>query len=911
MSGDQLTQVEKEALKHRLDWTERVLGEMLKGEKPAIDIAATDEKWLYDQLTRMYAGHYLSSPVNSYATLPGEGEKEAAAKGDTRFHPLPSRFVLSESRKARQELESANIHNYHILGTDDRPATDADHYVCTPAAMGALHQAVVLMQRNLEAPAGQKKLLVMQNRNGFWDEIVNGLGLKQDVVRQALGMAVTADTESTKNAILFSGKDIQKKLAPSAKSQMFPNGMEMQFGSTQPKKADETGQIILHENMKAGLRDAVVPLHWFLSADEVSKTYEGNGFEKVESMMKRIYDQIGYEEVCKRLRDRGYDPERTVFVANDTGWALNVDFSNEPEFAAAKAEVVPGKQWPDVELGPIVDAMGGITRFMDALQKCYERKGISEPLRYRDTQLYMLFKLAPERKDIRVHSYFGTSTGYVTFDPRPNQKGSLYTEHFCVPDGQPEGPKGKTQAELGARYLLTDSPQARTVRAISHDFNLPKSIKPLFDHHAKDRNHRNKLRLLTQDNWLDDVKSGSGGAGFARLAGEEGWKLSGKKYDAFEEYAEAADAIYLGSHSRAILDDYDAHNARLSLLFCKAGTHKQILHDVMYGKSLMIANPDLRFFSENGATHQNWADPAMGERFINYLRSLDPAEHPWGRQLLLYRYFHENSLIKQQPKYIWTQVEGQPLSVVLREACDKHIPHAVTRYAKEAYGDDRNDLFAVTVLGSASTRSPLYTDSAYYLGYECAREGIHGRSGGGRYGIMGAFSRGMMDYQDTHPQQADMSHLSAIQMPRTVQFEGLALDIDAMDKQKNRYVAIEPGMDPRMISLFRSDVMIADAGGLGTLEEIFYFISLKQAAHPVAKNKPMIIINHAHLGPEAIRLYDPLLATLSAKDRQDIHVVATPQEAMDLALKFRKEGYKPRNPAAAPGGTGEGLRLAL
>ncbi|MCM2343737.1 MAG: LOG family protein [Alphaproteobacteria bacterium] len=910
MSGDQLAPAEKETLQNRLDWTERVLAAMLAGDKPAININAADEKWLYDQLTRMYAGHYLSSPANSYATLPGEGPAEIKAKGDTRYHPLPSRFVLSDSRKARQELENANIHNFHILGTDDQPAVDADHHVLTSAALGALHQAVTLLRQNLDQPAGQKKLVVLQSRNNFWDHVIVGLDLGQDLVRQSLGVAVTSDTETTKNAILFSGKDIQKTIAPSHKSQLFPQGMEMQFGSTQPKKADETGQIILHENMKAGLRDAVVPLHWFLSADEVSKTYEGNGFEKIESMMLRIYEQIGYEEVCKRLRDRGYDPERTVFVANDTGWALSSDFSQEPEFSAAKAEAVPGKPWPDVELGPVVDAMGGITRFMDAVQKCYARKGLSEPLRYRDTQLYMLFKLVPERKDVKIHSYFGTSTGYVTFDPRPNQKGSLYTEHFCVPDGQPEGIQGKTQAELGSRYLLTDSPQARTVRAIAQDFNVPKSLKPLFDHHAKDRNHRNKLRLLTQDNWLDDVRAGSGGTGFARLAGEEGWKLSGKKYDAFEDYAEAADAIYLGAHSRAILDDYEAHNARLSLLFCKAGTHKQILHDVMYGKSLMIANPDLRFFSENGATHQNWADPAMGERFINYLKSLDPAEHPWGRQLLLYRYFHENSLIKQQPKYIWTQVEGQPLSVVLREARDNHASHKVTRYTKEEYGDDRHDLFSMTVLGSASTRSPLYTDSAYYLGYEAGRAGMHGRSGGGRYGIMGAFSRGMMDYQDTHPQQADCSHLSAIQMPRTVQFEGLALDISAMDTQKNRYVAIEPGMDPRMISLFRSDVMIADAGGLGTLEELFYFISLKQAGHPVVKDKPMIIINHAHLGPEAIRLYDPVLATLSAKDRKDIHVVTTPQEAMELVLKFRKEGYKPRNPASGPGASGEPLRLA-
>ena len=110
----------------------------------------------------------------------------------------------------------------------------------------------------------------------------------------------------------------------------------------------------------------------------------------------------------------------------------------------------------------------------------------------------------------------------------------------------------------------------------------------------------------------------------------------------------------------------------------------------------------------------------------------------------------------------------------------------------------------------------------------------------------------------------------------------------------NRYVAIEPGMDPRMLSLFRSDVMIADAGGLGTLEEIYYFIALKQQGHPVVQNKPLIIINHAHLGPGALRLYDPLLAVLPERDRKDIFVVPDAAAAMEMVLTFQREGYAPQ-----------------
>lgn len=889
MSGNQLTQTEKKDLSEKLKWAEECLHAILKGDKPSINPACPEENWLLDQLTRMYAGHYISSHPHSYITLPGDGPVEMKAKGITRYHPVSARFVLTQKRKLVEELGSATISNFHIMGSDDQPAVDADHYITVPAGIEALYQTISQLRQNTQ---GAKKLTIIQSNEDTWQPLLEFLGADDPAVRKALGCAVTQSREETKNAILYGGKDIDKEVQPSLRGKQFLNGLELLFGSTQPKKADETSQILLHEKVKAGVKDAVIPLHWFLSADEVSKTFEGNSFEKIDSMLTRIYDQIGYDEVCKRLRDRGFDPDRVVFCANDTGVSFSEDLSEEPEFKASHHEKIPGRPWPGVELGPVVDAQGGVMKFMADVKACRARLGYTEPLRYLDTQVYMFFKLTPKREDVKIESYFGTGTGFVTPNPRPTSNGSLYTEHYCVPDGQPDGINGKTQAELGTRYLYTDSPQARCLRAMTQDQAIPSSVRPLFRNAAEDRNRRSKLRLLTQDNWLPDVGSGSGGSGFSRLVNENSWKLSGKKYDAFEDFAQAADAIYLGNHSKTILADYDRFHTRLSLLFCKAGTHKQILHDVMYNKALMITNPDLRFFSENGATHQNWADPAMGEKFIDYLKALDPAEHPWGQQLLLYRYFHENSLIKQQPKYIWTQTEQQILPNQLRNIREKHMGHAVTKYTKEEYGSDRNDLFSVTILGSASTRNPLYTNSAYYIGYECAREGIALRSGGGRYGIMGSASHGYMDYQNAHPQLADRTHLSAIQMPRTVQFEGLALDINDLRDGGNRYVAIEPGMDSRMLNLFRSDVIIADAGGLGTLEEIYFFIALKQQGHPLVKNKPLIIINHAHLGPDAIRLYDPLLAVLPEKDRKDIFVVPDAETAMNLTMQFICDGYK-------------------
>lgn len=881
-------------LTDKLAWAEKTLSAILAGEKPGIDTADHEQNWLYEQLTRLHAGHFLPSVAQNYVTLPGDDETEMKAKGITKYHSISARSQ-TQRHKLADELHDAGIQNFRVMGF---ASSDADNLVLVPSGIKALHETICQLQKNLNGK--HTKLTVIQNREGVYDPFVSFLGAIDHPLDKTLNCAITNEREATKSMLLYQGTLIDKE--PVAEPSRYPKGMQMMFGSTQPKKSDETSQILLHRKLAAGVVQAVVPLHWFLSADEISRTFEGNTFEKVESMLDRVYDQVGYNVVCKRLIERGYDPERVVFCANDTGVELSEDLSGEPEFKASRHELIPNRPWPGVELGPIVDAQGGIMQFMTAVKNCRERLGRTEPLRYRDTQLYMFFKLTPKREDVVVESYFGTATGYVITNPRPTNDGSLYTEHYCVPDGQPEGMNGKTQAELGKTYLFGDSPQARCLHAMMEDLGVPHSSKPMFKHAAQDRNRRSKLRLLTQDNWLADVL-GSGGIGFAQKVNENGWKLTRKEYDAFEDYAEAADAIYLGDHTHAILKDYDVYKTRLSLLFCKAGTHKQILHDCMYEKSLMICNPELRFFSENGAAHQNWADPAVGRRFIDYLKSLDPAEHPWGQDLLLYRFYHENAMIKQQPKYIWTQVEGPDvatnkpgnLSAKLRDARERFNPYPVTRYTKEEYGQDRDDLFSVTLLGSASTRNQLYTQSAYYMGQECAREGLHLRSGGGRYGIMGAGSEGMMDYWITHPKQADRSHLSAIQMPRTVQFEGLALDLKTLHKGGNSYVAIEPGMDPRMRSLFRSDVIIADAGGLGTLEEIYYFLELKRQGDPLVKDKPLIVINHPHLGKDAIHLYDALLATLPERDKKDIFVVENAQQAMDLVMDFKNNGYKPQN----------------
>ena len=81
---------------------------------------------------------------------------------------------------------------------------------------------------------------------------------------------------------------------------LLTKGGYLAFASTQPKKPDDAIQVITNANAQLSVIDPIQALHWFLSADEKSRTYLGNAHEKVQSLIDRIYNNLGYEKVAGR-----------------------------------------------------------------------------------------------------------------------------------------------------------------------------------------------------------------------------------------------------------------------------------------------------------------------------------------------------------------------------------------------------------------------------------------------------------------------------------------------------------------------------------------------------------------------------------------------------------------------------------
>jgi predicted Rossmann-fold nucleotide-binding protein len=188
-------------------------------------------------------------------------------------------------------------------------------------------------------------------------------------------------------------------------------------------------------------------------------------------------------------------------------------------------------------------------------------------------------------------------------------------------------------------------------------------------------------------------------------------------------------------------------------------------------------------------------------------------------------------------------------------------------------------------LAQAATRVAAYTDEAFDFGYWVVSKGWHFRTGGGCYGIMGAGADGALQWMEERPSVAWRAHLSAIQMPRTMQFEGACLDLPELKRQAasgrlvNKFLKVEPDFDRRMRNLFRSHVIIATVGGPGTFQEITRFLRLvKLANDPLVHGKKMIIVN-----PEPAWRFRPLGKAYGSMAGD---LPETPQGASD-----RRAGY--------------------
>ena len=145
----------------------------------------------------------------------------------------------------------------------------------------------------------------------------------------------------------------------------------------------------------------------------------------------------------------------------------------------------------------------------------------------------------------------------------------------------------------------------------------------------------------------------------------------------------------------------------------------------------------------------------------------------------------------------------------------------------------------ICVFGSSSESIDReFLDSAEHLGQTLAEKGKTVLFGAGRYGVMGAVSRGA---------KAAGGRLIGVS-PSFFQ------ELDVLADYADELIFTETMRERKEIMEDNSDAFIICAGGIGTFEEFFEVLTLKQLGR---HSKPIIIYNYKGY-------YDELLAMMKA-----------------------------------------------
>ena len=179
----------------------------------------------------------------------------------------------------------------------------------------------------------------------------------------------------------------------------------------------------------------------------------------------------------------------------------------------------------------------------------------------------------------------------------------------------------------------------------------------------------------------------------------------------------------------------------------------------------------------------------------------------------------------------------------------------------------------ICVYGAASQNiDPKYTDAGYDLGLKLAKRGHGLVFGGGNGGMMGAVARGAHD---------GGAHIIGI-APSFFNIDGV------LYPHSDEIIYTETMRQRKQKMEDMSGAFIVTPGGIGTFEEFFEILTLKQLART---DKPLVILNTAGYYDSMLMMMRHSIENnfLTASTMGLIFVADTPDEALDYITDYRSQ----------------------
>jgi predicted Rossmann-fold nucleotide-binding protein len=903
----------------RLDWAEKTLTAILKGEKPKVDPSHPDQAWFYEQMIRMHADFFIPEVPRAYVTLPGEGAFELEQKGDTKIHPLG---YEQTTRKSNIDLhmQKEGVMNYKILGSDYgfrdvkvkplKQADFADSFILGRGDFFAMWQFVHFLQAKLskdhDADLGAKPLVLQNSGRAFWQPVIDGLGLEtyEDDLKKRAGFQITSFPNETEDVISQSlGKWASREPKKSRNIPEIPAGSVLLMVTGNSKKVHELQDIM--NTQKTGVK--VYPFSKFFpkpeEAKELSRTYAGNNYEKMEKAWERL-DEMSPDEIEAMLKKQRIDPAKTFLWFDDRGMETVTDFYSAGQFDECREFLNGYKPGPGAEMAHVFKSMS-LEDFYARMEKIATgmEKKTQEPvdLGLTDLTTYMVSPILADSKGKRpFYSFFGTTSDELVFAPRPASDLHKYSEHFQRPKNMPDD---RTKAEIPG-YIETMSGMALAAKAAIRTFGMDENqvISKAMKAEFREKSKGQRWNVGTQYSLMPD-STGHGSSGLIRQLNGGVVFMKGRDAD-YDILSESDHDVPINEkeemHVSSALNNFQrfAIDADCFVLTPEQGkpennmTHWQklfVFYSLIVGKQIF--------------------DPAVSSKPFALLNRKN--DQTWEPALEIFAHLHKKSLIGDKPNHLFRMFDTiKKTSDYLKRAMTRYIPDNIPMtHFQEMGAKSPEDLFRVTVFCSASSTNALLRDQARQLGFQLAAYGFALKNGGGsggiqqdfddmfdengfmrgdirREGLMVETSLGVHEFrkfwETNFDEPAPRNWVESIQCEQTFQSEGLC--------EFNDRSVVHPNIYHRMDDLADTEAFIVDAGGSGTVQEIAGILMLREAGLLPIENVPLIIINtETGQGRHKSSIYGPLIDTIPQADfkRLNIHVVRSNSEAIELCREAR------------------------
>ena len=178
----------------------------------------------------------------------------------------------------------------------------------------------------------------------------------------------------------------------------------------------------------------------------------------------------------------------------------------------------------------------------------------------------------------------------------------------------------------------------------------------------------------------------------------------------------------------------------------------------------------------------------------------------------------------------------------------------------------------ICVFGSSSESIDReFLDSAESLGRALARKGYAMIFGAGKYGVMGASARGV---------KAENGELIGVS-------PDFFIDLNVLDDDCTELIITKTMCERKAIMEDRADAFVVCAGGIGTFEEFFEVITLKQLGR---HDKPIILLNTNGFYDPMIDMMEQSVAQHFMSDK--VHKLYSVAQSVDEVLE-QLDSYQP------------------